>query len=106
MTTVKFDKSVKYNGVRYAAHEVFKVIDEDVPQLKAAGATVLSVEPAVNPDEGKQPECNQEDTAELKESLLDYTVPQLIEFAEERNIDLQGKTRKADIYNMIVATLN
>ena len=118
MTTVKFDKSVKYQGVRYAAHEAFKVNDSDVEELKKAGATVLSVEPATPP----QPEPNgegedgvqdtldgegaKEDVAKLKEDLLGYTVAELTRFAEERGIDLQGKTRKADIYNVIVASLD
>ena len=120
MTTVKFDKAVKYQGVRYAAHEAFKVEDNDVAQLKAAGATVLATEEATTPpgpesaDEGQegagtqegQEEQNNEDVAQLKEELLDYTVAELSKFAQERGIDLMGKTRKADIYNIIVAALN
>lgn len=118
MTTVKFDRSVKYQGVRYAAHEAFQVNDSDVEELKKAGATVLSVE-TVTPS---QPELNGtgedgaqdaadgeggiEDVAKLREDLLDYTVPELTQFAKERGIDLQGKTRKADIYNVIVAALD
>lgn len=120
MTTIKFDKAVKYNGVRHAAHEVFKVNDEDVAQLKKAGATVLSVDPPVAPpappagNDGEQkdnetagaqaPQGN-EDVAQLKEKLLEYTVPELVKFAEERNIDLQKKTKKAEIYNIIIASL-
>ena len=120
MTTLKFDKAVKYKGVRYAAHEVFQADDEDVAQLKEAGATILSVEPPVAPpappaeDESKeedeesedgQEEQPGEDVAQLKEKLLEYTVPELVKFAEERNIDLQKKTKKAEIYNIIVAAL-
>lgn len=120
MTTVKFDKSVKYQGVRYAAHEVFSVADEDVDQLKAAGATVLSSDtpdtPPVPPvEEGtkeeeeiandEQEQQPDEDVDQLKEKLLEYTVPELVKFAEERNIDLQKKTKKAEIYNIIVANL-
>lgn len=117
MTTIKFDKSVKYQGVRYAAHEAFKVEDSDVEDLKKAGATVLSVETVTPPqpepngagEEGAQDtaddEGGEEDVAKLKEDLLEYTVAELTQFAEERGIDLQGKTRKADIYNVIVATL-
>lgn len=121
MTTVKFDKSVKYQGVRYAAHEVFKVADEDVEELKATGATVLSVEPPVTPpappttgdgnDEdddgaaGGQAQTADEDVEKLKAELLEYTVPELVKFAEERNIDLQKKTKKAEIYNIIVASI-
>lgn len=115
MTTVKFDKSVKYQGVRYAAHEAFKVEDNDVEELKKAGATVLSVEPATPPqpeptgtgeDGAEDTADGAEDVAKLKEDLLGYTVSELTQFAEERGIDLQGKTRKADIYNVIVASLD
>lgn len=115
MTTIKFDKSVKYQGVRYAAHEAFKVNDSDVEELKKAGATVLSVEPVTPPqpepngegEDGAQDNADgAEDVAKLKEDLLGYTVAELTQFAEERGIDLQGKTRKADIYNVIVAALD
>lgn len=118
MTTIKFDKSVKYQGVRYAAHEAFKVDDSDVEELKKAGATVLSVEPVTPPqpepdgtgeDETQETadgEGGAEDVAKLKEDLLKCTVAELTQFAEERSIDLQGKTRKADIYNVIVAALD
>lgn len=119
MTTIKFDKSVKYKGVRYAAHEVFKVDDADVDQLKKAGATVLSVEAPETPDappadngkegdeEGHEEEQKVvEDVDQLKKDLLEYTVPELVKFAEERNIDLQKKTKKAEIYNIIVASLD
>ena len=105
MTTIKFDKAVKYKGVRYAAHEVFKVEDKDVPQLKKAGATVLATD-ATPPQPEPEGKGEDEDIAQLKETLLGYTVPELIKFAEDNDIDLQGKTRKADIYNIIVATLN
>ena len=119
MTTIKFDKSVKYQGVRYAAHEAFKVEDEDVAQLKKAGAIVLATEETTppapeSPDKGQEDTGTQEghneegneDVAQLKEKLLDYTVADLTNFAQERGIDLQGKTRKADIYNIIVASLD
>lgn len=106
MTTVKFDKSVKYKGIRYSAHEAFKVNDNDVAELKKAGATVLVSSESVNTgaDESKNEVDN--DVAELKEELLKYTVAELIAFAQERGIDLQEKTRKADIYNIIVAAIN
>ena len=118
MTTVKFDCSVKYQGVRYAAHEAFKVDDSDVEELKKAGATVLSVEPFTPPqpepygkgeeelDGVEDSQIGYEDVAQLKEDLLSYTVPELTAFAKERGIDLLGKTRKADIYNIVVASIN
>lgn len=119
MTTIKFDKSVKYKGVRHDAHEVFQVDDSDVDQLVKAGATVLAVEavtpPSLEPDgksedevdgtEDGQENQGTEDVALLKEELLHYTVSELVKFAEDRSIDLQNKTRKADIYNIIVASL-
>ena len=119
MTIVKFDKSVKYAGVRHDAHTAFEVKDEDVAELKKAGAIVVSTTPPVTPpqtsdedetDEGAgtttdDEEKEDEDVAELKEKLLDYSIPELTKFAEEHNIDLQKKTRKADIYNIIVAAL-
>lgn len=117
MTTVKFDKSVKYQGVRYAAHEAFKVEDADVAQLKIAGATVLATENTTPPElpaeaqEGVAAQESQkgkgdENVAQLKEELITYTVAELTKFAQSRGIDLQCKTRKADIYNVIVAALN
>ena len=116
MTTVKFDKAVKYQGVRYAAHEAFKVEDADVAQLKKAGATVLATEDTTPPapaqgqeepgvEEGQEVKY-EADVEELREKLLGFTVAELTEFAQENDIDLQGKTRKADIYNLIVAALN
>ena len=116
MTTVKFDRSVKYQGIRYAAHESFQVDDSDVEQLKKAGATVLSVEPVSPPsqedEQAGEEEITEEaqeggeDIAKLKEELLEYTVSELTKFAQERGIDLQKKTKKAEIYNIIVASLN
>ena len=113
MTTVKFDKSVKYQGVRYAAHEVFKVADEDVDQLKSVGATVLAVDSPVTPPadncndkQDVEDQTSDEEIDQLKADLLERTVPELVKFAEERGIDLQHKTRKAEIYNIIVANLD
>lgn len=115
MTTVKFDKSVKYEGTRYPAHVLFEVKDEDVPYLQKIGATVMAVapdKPVSNDteielaDEHKKEEQSEEDVTQLKEELLKYSVAQLMQFAKDRGIDLQGKTRKADIYNIIASTLN
>ena len=115
MTIIKFDRSVKYQGTRYPAHVAFEVDDKDVYSLKKAGATVLAVQPetpveeeevVAEAEEAEQEQEEEEGESGLKEKLLEYTLPQLIEFAQERGIDLQGKTRKADIYNIIVASLN
>lgn len=126
MATVKFDHRVKYAEVWHPAHTVFDVEDKDVPELKKLGCQVLSYneapaqpstppadDPAENADnadespvDNGQDEGSDEDTvADIKEELLTYTTAQLQAFAKENDIDLQGKTRKADIYNLIVASL-
>lgn len=109
MTTVKFDKSVKYRGIRYSAHEAFEVEDSDVAQLKKSGATILShlesTPSNTNEIIAENGSESEKDNAEIKEQLLTYSVAKLIEFAKEHNINLQGKTRKSDIYNIIVSTL-
>ena len=126
MATVQFDHRVKYAKVWQPAHTVFDVEDKDVPELKKLGCQVLSyneapaqpftppdddhAENADDADESKvdnvQDEGSDEDTvADIKEELLTYTTAQLQAFAKENDIDLQGKTRKADIYNLIVASL-
>lgn len=106
MTTVKFDKSVKYKGVRYAAHEVFGVDENDVAQLREAGATIISTQKEVVETPEVHENKSDNDVAQLKEELLGFTAPKLIKFAQERGIDLRGKTRKADIYNIIIASIN
>ena len=122
MATVKFDHRVKYAKVWHPAHTVFDVEDRDVPELKKLGCQVLSYnealaqpstppayDPAENADDANESAVDNgqdEDTvADIKEELLTYTAAQLQAFAEENDIDLQGKTRKADIYNLIVASL-
>ena len=122
MATVKFDHRVKYAKVWHPAHTVFDVEDKDVPELKKLGCQVLSYNeapsqpstppdyaPAENADDANESSVDNgqdEDTvADIKEELLTYTAAQLQAFAKENDIDLQGKTRKADIYNLIVASL-
>ena len=122
MATVKFDHRVKYAKVWHPAHTVFDVEDRDVPELKKLGCQVLSYneapahpstppayDPAENADDENESAVDNgqdEDTvADIKEELLTYTTAQLQAFAKENDIDLQGKTRKADIYNLIVASL-
>ena len=107
MTTVKFDKSVKYGGVRHPAHTVFTVEDSDVEELRKAGATVLSTDVVHTVAE---PQCGSSevrtDSLALREQLLSYSVRELTEYAKAHDIDLNGKTRKADIYNIIVMSIN
>ena len=122
MATVKFDHRVKYAKVWHPAHTVFDVEDKDVPELKKLGCQVLSYneapaqpstppadDPAENADDADESTVDNgqdEDTvADIKEDLLTYTAAQLQAFAKENDIDLQGKTHKADIYNLIVASL-
>lgn len=118
MIYVKFDHSVKYNGTRYAAHEAFSVEEKDIEFLKQAGAIILPpLVPLADDDDNNDTNTlsgndagaeneGGEDVAKLKEELVTYTVPELKAFAEERGIDLDGKTLKADIYNAIVSALN
>jgi len=113
MATVKFDHRVKYAKVWHPAHTVFDVEDKDVPELKKLGCQVLSyneapAQPSTPPadDHAENADDADESTvADIKEELLTYTTAQLQAFAKENDIDLQGKTRKADIYNLIVASL-
>lgn len=118
MATVKFDHRVKYAKVWHPAHTAFDVADEDVAELKKRGCQVLSyneapAQPSTPPTDEALESANEsagdageeELVANLREELLEYSVAELKEFAEERGIDLQGKSRKADIYNLIVATL-
>ena len=122
MATVKFDHRVKYDKVWHPAHTVFDVEDKDVPELKKLGCQVLSYneapaqpstppddDPAENADDADESAVdngqNKDTVADIKEELLTYTAAQLQAFAKENDIDLQGKTRKADIYNLIVASL-
>lgn len=122
MATVKFDHRVKYAKVWHPAHTVFEVEDKDVPELKKLGCQVLSYneapaqpstppayDPAENADDANESAVDngqyEDAVADIKEELLTYTAAQLQAFAKENDIDLQGKTRKADIYNLIVASL-
>ena len=126
MATVKFDHRVKYAKVWHPAHTVFDVEDKDVPELKKLGCQVLSyneapAQPSTPPaddhaenaddadestvDNGQDEGGDEGTVADIKEELLTYTASQLQAFAKENDIDLQGKTRKADIYNLIVASL-
>lgn len=126
MATVKFDHRVKYAKVWHPAHTVFDVEDKDVPELKKLGCQVLShneapAQPSTPPaddhaenaddadestvDNGQDGGSDENTVADIKEKLLTYTTSQLQAFAKENDINLQGKTRKADIYNLIVASL-
>ena len=117
MATVKFDHRVKYAKVWHPAHTVFDVEDKDVPELKKLGCQVLSydeapTQPSTPPADNLSESADYADeggdegtVADIKEELSTYTTAQLQAFAKKNDIDLQGKTRKADIYNLIVASL-
>lgn len=129
MATVKFDHKVKYHKEWHPAHTAFHADECDVPALKAAGAQVLSRDessetPPANDDKGNTPAAGEtgenasesgDDTgddependasAALKEELLTYSLDKLNAFAKEHDIDLKGKTRKAEVYNAIIAAL-
>ena len=101
MATVKFDHRVKYAKVWHPAHTVFDVEDKDVPELKKLGCQVLSYNEA--PAQPSTPPAY--DPAENADDAYESAVDNGQAFAKENDIDLQGKTRKADIYNLIVASL-
>lgn len=111
MATVKFDKAVRYHRVRYPAHVVFEVADSDVEALRKQGATVMSA-PVAEPEDKKKVSAETGESEESAESetlqfptdeeLLGYKLDDLVEFARERNINLHGATRKAEIFQIIV----
>lgn len=129
MASVKFDHRVKYNRQWHPAHTAFDVKDDDLPQLVKLGAHVLSRgekpkeedpdkdttqtqgsgensgETGENSGNNASGDEGEDPTAALKEELLSYKVDELIAFAQKNDIDLKGKTRKSDIYNIIVASL-
>lgn len=104
--TVKFDHSVKYNGVRYRAHVVFPVEEKDIPALKKAGATIVS-KPEQEKDktgtggtggtEGLTPEQEA-----MKAQLMQKTNDEIKQFAADNEVDLGGVTKKEDMVNAIV----
>lgn len=115
MTAIKFDKSVRYKGIRYPAHVVFEVDNCDLEAMKQAGAIVMRVveeepkkpvaavqEPAVEAPAAEEPKMSIE---EIREMLLASTSVQIAEFAKKENINLMGKTRKADMFNIIVEAM-
>lgn len=83
MAEVKFVNTAKYKGVRYPAHTPFQVADEDVSSLVKSGAIVLR--------------------APKVKSLEEMTVNELKEYAAEKEIDISGIDRKADILAAIKA---
>lgn len=124
MAQVKFVRSVKYEGNRYSAHTPFEVNDKDLALLESQGAIILTCQTSEPAPEVETPvvveigisaesveisddtdESEKEDVEKLKKELMDYSVAELTEFAKERSINLLGRTKKADIYNMIVSAL-
>lgn len=96
--TVKFDHSVKYNGVRYRAHVVFPVEEKDIPALKKAGATIVSKpEQEKTGTEGLTPEQEA-----MKAQLMQKTNDEIKQFAADNEVDLGGVTKKEDMVNAIV----
>lgn len=115
MSAVKFDKSVRYKGIRYPAHVVFEVDNCDVDAMQQAGAIIVrkDEEPAVEaapvveePAVEEAVEGEHKMTIEeIREMLLASTGVQIAEFAKKENINLMGKTRKADMFNIIVEAM-
>lgn len=100
MYKVKFATSVKYKGKRHPAHTVFDAADEDIKSLVKAGATII--------EKPKQPD-NSDGGDKAEQGALpvtpEMTLAELTQFAEDNDIDLQGKTKKAEIYNIIVEAI-
>lgn len=108
MAMVKFVHSVRYNREYYPAHTPFEVNDSDIALLQKQGAIVLSTLPKESISEPKSvvvPVPSEEDTTDVREELLTMTIDELTRYAKEHDIDLQGKTRKAEIYNIIIESL-
>lgn len=91
MATVYFDTMVIYNAKLYKAKEYIEVKDNEVEQLKQEGAHVVG-EPKPKP---------KVDVT----TLVTMKVDELVKFAEANDIDLGNATKKADIFNTIVAAL-
>ena len=88
MAIVYFNTTVVYKGVYYPAKQEFKVTEFDLDGLISDGAVVVkkdSPKPTVDPNK-----------------LVKKTVDELIQFAEEQNIDLGNATKKADILDVIL----
>lgn len=98
--TVKFDHSVKYNGIRYRAHVVFPVEEKDIPALKKDGAIIVS-----KPEEQKNDTGDGGLTPEqeaMKAQLMQKTNDEIKQFAADNDVDLGGVTKKEDMVNAIV----
>lgn len=93
MAEVKFVNAAKYKGVRYPAHTPFQVADEDVDSLVNLGAIVL-VAPQTRAAEVESDNIN----------LDKMTVNELKAYAAEKEININGIERKADILAAIKAT--
>lgn len=92
MAEVKFVNTIKYKGVRYPAHTPFQVADEDVDSLVDSGAIVL-VAPQTRAAEVESDDIN----------LDKMTVNELKAYAAEKEINISGIERKADILAAIKA---
>lgn len=99
--TVKFDHSVKYNGVRYRAHVVFPVEEKDIPALKKAGATIVSKPEQEKTGTGGTEGLTPEQEA-MKAQLMQKTNDEIKQFAADNEVDLGGVTKKEDMVNVIV----
>ena len=119
MVRVKFPTEVKYNGVRYPAHTPFDVEDRDLDSIVKSGAFVLSERPVevekplvptpVTPlwDAEEQEEVTRDEQSEEvyePEKEIDFrrfTVFELKKYARDRDIDVRGVEKKADLISLI-----
>ena len=96
MAEVKFFNTAKYKGVRYPAHTPFQVADEDVDMLVKAGAIVLVPPQVKAAEENGEGDENEKDIDKM-------TVNELKAYAAEKEIDISGIEKKADILSAIKA---
>lgn len=112
MAIVKFTHSVKYNGVFYDAHVPFEAKEMDIALLQTQGAIILSnvktqpvVEEKVVSKQEEKKDDEKEDINALKSKLITYTAQQLVDFAKSRDINLKGASKKSEIFNIILESL-
>lgn len=98
--TVKFDHSVKYNGIRYRAHVVFPVEEKDIPALKKDGAIIVSKPEEQKTDTGDGGLTPEQEA--MKAQLMQKTNDEIKQFAADNDVDLGGVTKKEDMVNAIV----
>lgn len=102
MIKVKFSMSVLYKGQRYPAHTVFDAADEDEAALIKDGAIVMERSKKDDKPHLVKPSAPAATEKDQVEISPDMTVSELVEIAEKYDVDMKGKTKKSEIYNILV----